>query len=253
VAHQWWGHTVGWATHHDQWLSEGFAEFSAGLFLQYTEKTPGKYLKYWGTARDRLMEKNAFGRRANDAGPITLGLRLSSEKNPGAYNTVVYQKGGYVLHMLRLLMFDAKEGDKPFIAMMQDFVGQHKTRNATTESFQRVVEKHMRPTMDAERNGKMDWFFRQWVYGTAVPKLKLEQTVTPQSDGSFVLKGTLSQAEVPDNFITFVPLYVEFDAGPVRAANVRITGNKTVPFQLTLKQKPKRVQINAWHDVLEQP
>src|SRR6185369_17261846 len=41
VAHQWWGHAVGWATYHDQWLSEGFSDFSASLFLQLTRKNPG--------------------------------------------------------------------------------------------------------------------------------------------------------------------------------------------------------------------
>ena len=40
VAHQWWGHMVGWATYHDQWLSEGFADFSAGLFLQRPRGSP---------------------------------------------------------------------------------------------------------------------------------------------------------------------------------------------------------------------
>ena len=48
VSHQWWGHAVGWATYHDQWLSEGFAEFSAALFIQHTQKDWQKeYADYW--------------------------------------------------------------------------------------------------------------------------------------------------------------------------------------------------------------
>src|SRR5262249_9487074 len=136
VSHQYWGHMVGWTTYHDQWLSEGFADFSAGLFLQHTNKSPEKYLKYLSNSRDRLLEKNSFGRRANDAGPLWMGLRLMSEKNQEAYSRVVYGKGGYVLHMLRQMMSDQKEGDKYFIAMMQDFVAQHLNGNASTESFQ---------------------------------------------------------------------------------------------------------------------
>ncbi len=253
VSHQWWGHTVGWATHHDQWLSEGFAEFSAGLFLQYTEKSPSKYLQYWEHARDRLIEKNKYGRSANDAGPVWLGARLSTEKNPGAYSAVVYRKGGYVLHMLRQMMAETqKDGDRAFIAMLQDFVEQHRNGNASTESFQRVVEKHIRPTMDLEGNGRMDWFFRQWVYGTAIPKYKFEYTLSGQADGKCLLKGSLTQSEVPDNFIMPVPVYLDFGGALIRMGSVRIRGNMTVPFEAMLPKKPKRAVVNAFHDVLEQ-
>ena len=253
VSHQWWGHTVGWATHHDQWLSEGFAEFSAGLFLQYTEKTPTKYLQYWEHARDRLMEKNRYGRRPNDAGPIWLGTRLSTEMNPSAYSNVVYRKGGYVLHMLRQMMSDPrKDGDKAFVEMMHDFVEQHRNRNATTETFQRVVEKHMRPNMDLYRDGKMDWFFGEWVYGTAIPRYKFEHTLTTLADGKCLLKGTVTQSDVPKDFAMLVPLYLEFDGPPVRAGVVTLIGSSSVPIEVTLPRKPKRVLLNAWHDVLEQ-
>src|SRR5208283_2822312 len=61
VSHQWWGHMVGWSSYHDQWLSEGFADFSAGLYVQLTEKDPAKYLKYWERAHDKVMQKNAYG------------------------------------------------------------------------------------------------------------------------------------------------------------------------------------------------
>ena len=36
-SHQWWGHRVGWKSYHDQWLSEGFAEFSGLFYVQYRE------------------------------------------------------------------------------------------------------------------------------------------------------------------------------------------------------------------------
>src|SRR5207253_5484196 len=93
VSHQWWGHIVGWASYHDQWLSEGFAVFSAGVYLQATEQSPDKYLTYWQHARERILNKNAFGRRANDAGPIWLGLRLDTFKTQRAYANLVYPKG----------------------------------------------------------------------------------------------------------------------------------------------------------------
>ena len=251
VSHQWWGHMVGWASYHDQWLSEGFADFSAGLFLQYTEKNLDKYLKYWSHGRDRLLEKNEYGRRPNDAGPVWMGLRLISEKNP-AYNTVVYKKGGYVLHMLRMLMWDGKEGDKYFKEMMHDFVEQHLNKNASTESFQQIVEKHMRPVMNVAGNGKMDWFFNEWVYGTAIPKYKLDYTLTPADGGKVILKGSLTQSEVSQTFVMLVPLYLDFDGKVARLGQVRLAGNSSAPFEVELPMKPKRVMINHLNDVLEQ-
>jgi len=78
VSHQWWGHAVGWASYQDQWLSEGFADFSARLFLQQTERKPESYLKYWERARETILGKNNYGVRPNDAGPLWMGLRLNT-------------------------------------------------------------------------------------------------------------------------------------------------------------------------------
>ncbi len=252
VSHQWWGHMVGWSTYHDQWLSEGFATFSAGLFLQLTEKTPEKYLKYWQNARLRLLEKNGFGRRSNDAGPVWLGERLSSMRNEDAYDAVVYGKGGYVLHMLRQMMYDNKEGDKPFIAMMHDFVSQYMNRNASTESFERVVEKHMSPGMNLAGTGKMNWFFYEWIYSTAVPRYKLDYTVTDAEGGKFLLTATLTQSDVPANFLMPVPLYADFDGNIVRLGAIGMLGSSTSKeMKITLPKKPKKVMVNYWHDILE--
>jgi hypothetical protein len=252
VSHQWWGHMVGWSSYHDQWLSEGFAEFSAGLYLQLTEKSSEKYLKYWEHAQKTITEKNNFGRRANDAGPVWMGLRLNSYKNENAYSSVVYRKGGYVLHMLRSLMWDSKEGDKPFIEMMKDFVAQHMNGSASTESFQRVVEKHMVPAMNLTGDGKMDWFFSEWVYGTALPKYKFDYTVTAEADGKWMLHANLTQSEVPANFVMQVPVFLDFDGTPRRLGQIRITGSSTVTdLKVKLPAKPKKVWINANHDVLE--
>jgi hypothetical protein len=253
VSHQWWGHMVGWTTVHDQWLSEGFAFFSAGIYLQATEKNPRKYLDYWDHARRAIVDKNNFGRRANDAGPVWLGILLNSARNGGAYDSVVYRKGGYILHMLRSMMYDSKTGDTAFIAMMHDFVQQHMNGNATTESFQRVVEKHVAPGFNVTGDGKMDWFFAEWVYGTSLPHYKFDYTLEPQADGKCLLKASLTQSEVSDSFVMLVPMYADFDGTLARLGTIRIAGNKTLDnLKVMLPKKPTKAMINALHDVLEQ-
>jgi len=106
VAHQWFGHAVSWASYHDQWLSEGFAEFAAALFLQQAvgPKWQKDYIDFWERQRVRILEKNIFGVSPNDAGPLWLGLRLISPRSGQAYQGVTYSKGAYVLSMLRSLM-----------------------------------------------------------------------------------------------------------------------------------------------------
>ena len=251
VSHQWWGHLVGWASLHDQWLSEGFADFSAGLFLQLTNPKPDQYLHYLEEARKEIVEKNEYGKRANDAGPIWMGLRLDTFKTEGAYNRVIYPKGGYILHMLRYLMQDQKTGDKDFIDMMHDFVQTYTNRNASTEDFKAIVEKHMKPALDLEGNKRMDWFFREWVYGTELPSYLLDYSVTPDEGGKFMLAATVTQSDVRPGFMMRVPVYADFDGHMMRLGWVPVSGSSTTPeFKVKLPKKPKRVVLCANYDVL---
>jgi hypothetical protein len=251
VAHQWWGHMVGWASYHDQWLSEGFADFSASVFLQTTEPKSGKFEKYWDRARETILAKNSFGNRPNDAGPLWMGIRLDTFKTGGAYRRLIYPKGGFVLHMLRYLMYDRDTGDKDFIAMMHDFVATYLNRNASTESFKSVVEKHMKAALDLERNGKMDWFFREWVYGTEVPSYRLEYSLAPEPGGKFMFTAKVTQSGVSSRFVMGVPIYFDFDGSVQRAGSVALLGNMTSnEVKLRLPKRPKRVLLNANHDVL---
>ena len=250
VAHQWWGHLVGWGSYHDQWISEGFAEFSAGLFLQI--KNAGEYREFLERGRKLILEKNQFGYSANDTGPIWMGRRLSTPKTGSAYNKLIYAKGGYILHILRQMMFDPREkGDGPFIAMMKNFVDAHRNRDATTESFQAVVEKHMTPGMNLDGNGKMDWFFREWAYGNDVPSYEFRYSLTPAGGGKAQFKGTITQSGVSDDFIMIVPVYIQMKNKLVQIGTSSILGNDTTPeFGLTLPFMPDAVLINAKHDVL---
>ncbi len=59
VAHQWWGQTVGFRGYRDQWMSEGFADASASIFLQLTRPKPDDFLDFWKVQRRLLTEKNA--------------------------------------------------------------------------------------------------------------------------------------------------------------------------------------------------
>jgi hypothetical protein len=251
VAHQWWGHMVGWASYHDQWLSEGFAEFSAGLFLEYTQK-PAEAQKFWDRLHAEITEKNGFGNSANDAGPIWLGLRLDTPKTPGAYRRMVYPKGAYILQMIRMLMRDDKTGDQDFSGMMKDYVKTHLYQNATSESFVAVVAKHMKPIMDLDGSHNMDWFKKEWIYGTDLPKYRLDYSLKPAAaDGKVRMTARLTESDVGPDFIMRVPIYLDFDGRVVRVGLVLMRGNMTTQdIIMDLPKRPKRVLLSANHDVL---
>jgi len=253
VSHQWWGHAVGWASYHDQWLSEGFAEFSAGLFLQQAMGKDWRkdYIEFWERLRQRVLDKNNYGIAPNDAGPIWMGTRLISPRTENAYQQVTYAKGAYVLQMLRSIMYSPEDGDKPFIAMMHDFVETHRERAATTESFKAVVEKHMSKTMDLNRNGRLDWFFNEWVYGTQVPRYHFEYQLTPAEGGKVKLHMAITQSEVDEHFGMLVPVFADFGNGMVRIGQVGVGGNSTHNAEVVLPSQPKKVALNAYKDILE--
>jgi hypothetical protein len=254
VAHQWFGHAVGWASYHDQWLSEGFAEFAAALFLQQAmgPKWQKDYIDFWQRQHDRLMEKNNFGISPNDAGPLWLGTRLISPKSAQAYQGVTYAKGAFVLSMLRSLMRGdggSKDPDRAFIDMMHDFMANRES--ASSDSFKAVAEKHMTKQMDLQQNGRLDWFFREWLMGTQVPRYSFKYEVQPAEGGKFKIHTEITQSEVDSNFAMFVPMFADFGNGMARLGQFAMVGNSTRAVNITVDNKPKKVALNAYKDILE--
>lgn len=249
VAHQWWGHVVGWKSYHDQWMSEGFAHLSTSLYVWYVRKDLDKFNDFWEEQRREIVESSPAtkDRKPYTVGPVTQGFRLSSAKTGAAYQFLVYPKGAYILHMIRMMMYDVREGDAKFRAMMKDFVQTHFNKDVSTEDFKRIVEKHITPDMDIDNNGRMDWFFNQWVYGSEVPAYRLEYKIG--SDNS--LSGRVTQSGVSDSFAMVVPLYLDFGKGWARLGTVKIFGNSSVDItNVKLPAAPKRVAICALNDVL---
>ena len=254
VAHQWWGQTVGFRGYRDQWMSEGFADESASIFLQFTRPKLDDFLEFWKQQRRILTEKNQFGFRPIDVGPVTMGIRLSSPKTGwNTYNDLVYPKGAYILHMIRMMMWTPKDGDARFKETMHDFVNTYRLQAATTEDFKAIVEKHMSPGMDLEGNHRMDWFFREYVYGTDLPAYHFLGEATP-NDAGVSLHVMLTQSGVPADFRMLVPLYLEFvDGKTAHLGSFVAIGDTTIDKTIQLPKLQtavKKVSINNYYDVL---
>jgi aminopeptidase N len=157
VAHQWWGQGVGWKNYHEQWLSEGFAQYFAAL---YAARDRGDEL-----FRGMLRQMRRWAIEQSDQGPVYLGYRLGHIKGEGrVFRALVYNKGAMVLHMLRRMV-----GDDKFFEGLRQFYVTWKFRKAGTDDFRRVMEK----------TSGLDLvpFFDGWIYGSAVPELAFTSTI----------------------------------------------------------------------------
>jgi len=242
MSHQWWGHMVGWKTYHDQWLSEGFADFSAALYLKQFD--PKRFRSFWDHQRTLILSKNRAGVRPNDAGPLWLNYQTNSYLEGGNSTILIYRKGAYVLEMLRMIMEDPrqKQPDAPFISMMRDFVSTYGGKNASTQDFQRVVAKHVgRP---------MDWFFNEWVYGTAVPRYQFSYDLKDAGGGKSTLHAEITQSDVPDDFLMAVPVYVTVDGTAQRLGFITLKGNTTFSRDIPLPFRAEKATIDEYHSVL---
>jgi hypothetical protein len=148
-------------------------------------------------------------------------------------------------------MYSDTDQDKAFIAMMHDFVAAHRDRPATTESFKAVAERHMTKLMDLERNGRLDWFFNEWVYGTQVPRYHFEYQITPADAGKVKVHMTITQSEVDEHFGMLVPVFGDFGNGMLPFAEIAMGGNTTRNIDVTLARQPKRIALNAYKEILE--
>lgn len=142
LAHQYWGHVVTYPSYRDQWISESFADYSAYLYMVWTNGGAG-HSGWWRNSSVWA------GRR----GVVSLGSR-----NGGLYQPLVYSRGPLVLHMFRRMV-----GDEAFFAWMRTLVQVGRDRPVSTEDLI-IIAEHV-TGQDAR------WFFEQWLRNPGVPNL----------------------------------------------------------------------------------
>ena len=258
TAHQWWGNIVAWRSYRDQWLSEGFAEYSGYLYMLRREPNPEWPANMIRGMREALRNtpRTAVGvgsGRLNDVGPIVLGLRLQSSKSFGAYQTLVYAKGALVLRMLHFLMTDPATGnDKAFTDMMTAFVERHRNGAASTADFERVATEHFARTPIARKYGLTDlrWFFAPWTERTELPSYTLEYQLADQ-DGGVMLTGTLTQENAVEGQFMPLPLLLTFDKNQEARTTIAANGPSTT-VQLKLPMRPRKVELDPHSWILSE-
>ena len=261
VAHQWWGSAVDWEDYRDQWISEGFAQYSAALYTLSGQGEEDQFLDMLDAWRLDVLGQVSVGqgvglkhygfrpeviRRSdgNESGPVVAGYRLNSSDTPMDYRLLVYEKGAFILHMIRMMLADLETGnDQRFRELMRQFVDDHLHKVANTRSFEDAVAR----VFDED----MGWFFDQWVYGVDVPTYRPDLKVSRAVDRStpYLLHGTIGQEDVPDDFRMPVPILMRFEAHPPIAHRVWVDTD-SVEVEIPLPAEPTEIEFNYQHAVL---
>jgi hypothetical protein len=254
TSHQWWGDMVLWRSYRDQWLSEGFADYSGLLYTQRRDKTSSEkdFVKEF---RDhlKLPPRTLTGvgsGRLVDVGPLVMGHRLQTRETAGAYTVLVYEKGALVLRMIHFLFSDPRTGNaEAFYAMMKDFVNRYKNKTASTEDFFAVANEHVKDTFLSQKYHYQDlnWFFRQWVTQTYFPSYELTYHIEddPAGGGAVILKGEITQSGLPESEQWFMPLplVMQMPGGKSAIGSIAVQGSRT-PVSIRLQQRPEKVELD---------
>lgn len=258
VAHQWWGHEVGWKTYRDQWLSESFAEYAAMMFIQSTMKDGDKHFDEILDVYTNMLNgslRGAFSKyyrlwllEMNDnfrgrLGPIDVGYRAGTAEIPAGYVIQSYYKGPLVIHMLRVMLLNKTSSEDLFLTILRDFIASHANGNATTEDFKRIVEKHF--------PGNWDWFFDQWIYGAEIPTLEydIDTARKPNENGAYPITIHVRKTDVPADFVVPVPVQVELVSGQT-ATITAVVKEEDQTLTYELPARVKNVEFNARHGIL---
>lgn len=237
VAHQWWGIGVDFASYRDQWLSEGFSNFSGLWYTQIAQKS-SKY--YFDQLERWKVDLNA---RQREVGPVGLGYRTATASDGSEYSLVVYQKGAWTLHMLRTLMLDLRTmKEERFERTMREYFETYKGRAASTADFRRVAEKHA--------GAELGWFFDQWLNTTAIPDYKVAWLAEPGDGGRYRVRLRVKQSNVPDTFLAYVPVTLQMDGGQVARLRVKVQGALTDIELPPMPAKPTSLVFNDLAGVL---
>jgi aminopeptidase N len=219
LAHHWWGNSVTPKTWNDIWLNEGFATYSEAL---YYEKTSGF---------DALKSTmSSFKSKINSES----GQILS---NPGTnlFSATVYNKGAWVLHMLR-----KEVGDSLFFVGLKSYYNTFKYKNAEIKDFKKVIEKIS--------NRNLDKFFNQWIFeGSGFLELEIKLSEKVISKNEIELKIDIKQIQTGyENYHFPLDMELEDSLGNIKNITSYIKGNTTLKYKLKNRLKNAYFDKNSW-------
>ena len=220
IAHQWFGDSVTEGDWDDVWLSEGFATYFALLFTEHDE---GRDAFVAGLKRSRAQVLQ-LEQKLPDAPVIHRNL-ADMEK---VLNNLIYQKGAWVLHMLR-----QEVGTGHFWTAIREYYRRHRNGSASTADLRAVFE---------QVSGKqLEWFFTQWLTRAGVPAI---EGTWRYDAGRKVVELTLGQSQTAPAFRVKLDVGIAATPGALpRVESVEMTA-KQATYTFPLDAAPAEVSLD---------
>jgi aminopeptidase N len=260
TAHQWWGDLVGWRTYRDQWLVEALANYSA-LMMMESEKS-GDARKVLEKYRSELLVKNKDEESLSEAGPVSLGLRLSSSHFPGGYEAISYGRGTWLFHMLRHMLLDAESrqpnearrsgNDELFIRALRKVRDRYEGKAITTRELFEVFEEDLPKPLWYEGHKSLDWFVHSWVEGTAIPRLSAQKVKFTKKPSGGEVTGIIVQEDAPKDLVSAIPVYAMTVDKPVWLGMVMADGPET-RFHFSVPRDTRKIVLDPYETMLTAP
>ena len=257
LTHQWYGDKVSWASYHEQWLLEALANYCSLLLLERTH--PADVQLTLDNYRQILASPTRESRRMYEAGPVTLGSRLSSSQFPNGYELIAYGRGTWLIHMLRWMLRDASRteanpngDDAAFLGLLRNLVDHYQGKQITNADFEEAVEQVLPKSLWFENRKSLDWFFDGWVNGIAFPQFEVSGVHFARTARGITASGTIQQSSAPVDLVTSVPVYGVVDDRQVYLGRVFAEGAET-RFSLPAPTGVKQLVIDPYHTILTLP
>jgi aminopeptidase N len=190
--------------------------------------------------RDHLLEDGVNGQRIEAAGPIRLGSRLETSQTPEAFRAVIYEKGTWIIHMLRRRL-----GDAAFFTMLRELHTRFLRSRVTTTDL-RLLAAAQQPAGNPDRT--LEQFFAGFVEGVGIPTLRLQSKWKRAAKG-VVVTLELEQSGVGEDFAIDVPVELDFGRGKAETRWIRTDGQRTAG-EWTVATAPARVLLDPRNTLL---
>ena len=229
ISHQWWGNLVAVDSTSDNWILESLATYSSLLFLEEQEGAEARD-RMLAAFRGRLLAENDDGATVESAGPLVLGDRLRSGKFPSAYRVILYEKGAWVIHMLRSML-----GDERFLSLLRALPERRRAQYLTLEEFREMAAAQL---PDGHPDPELRDFFDHWVHNTGVPEFSIRWK---QDKGR--ITGALTRSGVSEQAAITTPLRLVLDSGETIEWMV-VSDGAVTELNRAVPGKVSRVEVN---------
>jgi hypothetical protein len=249
TAHQWWGDAVDWVSYRDEWIIEALANYCALLMLEKEDPQATRVaLDYY---KNQLLKETASG-PVKDAGPVTLGVRLTSSKFPEAYERVLYGRGTWLFHMLRTMLrqADGKDNDALFFSALKSLLAKAPNHKISTRDLQLAFEQVLPASLRYENKKSLDWFFDSWVNDVSIPQLSLQDVHLTPSDGKIKAKGVIETTHGAKDLVMAVPVYAVDESGKPQFLAFVFSDEPKSEFALTAPAGTKQLLLDPENTIL---